>query len=481
MQQSRISLVILVALVGGALSGLLLLDHHSIGSAQAAVDQICGADDTSGCNVVSQSQYSTIAGFSLAGLGLVFYSSLAFLGALALVGGESTRNAAAALAFGLVVAALACDLGLFAIQAFVVRAFCTLCLATYGVNLVAGVLLFPWAAGLASISGTLLRGEGSRAFVVWALGSLVFLVAAVSLDRALASSGVEAPPLLGATILPAPEPEPEPESETEPQPGPEPTTLSEPEAESQPDPAPEVAPEPPPQAASPSTSDAAALAALETQLEQARARIAKLETTLDDPQKYQEYQMEKAQLAFEQEAVNELALDGIPFKGPDGAAVRVVEFSDFLCPYCRNLAGALANYMPRSGNKVAIYFKNYPLDKDCNPALSRTIHEGACELALGAVCANEQGKFWLYHDEVFSQPPNNPSNDDVVRIATAAGLSGDRFRGCLESPAARQTLTAQIEEAQRLKIQSTPTVFINGKRLPQLGGFLAAIESELGN
>lgn len=467
MLQWRISLVILVALVGGALSGLLLLDHHGIGAAEAAVDQICGADDTSGCNAVSQSRYSTIAGFSLAGLGLVFYASLAFLGSIALIGSESIRNGAAALALGLVVAGLACDVGLFAIQAFVVGSFCTLCLATYGVNLVAAVLLSAWASGLGSIKTILLGGEGRRSFVVWALGSLVFLVSAVSLDRALASTSVAAPPLLGATILPAPEPELD--SEPQPERGAEP----EPELEVETTPA-----SPPPPVAD---NDTAALAALEARLGEARARIEELETTLDDPQKYQEYQMAKAQTAFEQEAVNELALDGIPFKGPDGAAVRVVEFSDFLCPYCRNLAGAFANYMPRSGNQVAIYFKNYPLDRDCNPSLSRTIHEGACELALGAVCAHEQDKFWLYHDQVFAQPPNNPSNEDVVRIATAAGLNGDQLRSCIESPAAKQQLTAQIDEAQRLNIQSTPTVFINGKRLGQLGGFLAAIESELGN
>lgn len=468
MHQSRISLVILVALVGGALSGLLMFDHHGIGAATAAVHEICGPDETSGCHAVAQSRYSTIAGFSLGGLGLVFYGSLAFLASLALVGSESVRSAAAALAFGLVVAALATDLGLFAIQAFVIRSFCTLCLATYGVNVVAAFLLVPWASKLGSIKTTLLGGEGSRAFAVWALGTLVFLVSTVSLDRALASTN-EAPPLLGMTTLPAPEPEPEPEPQPEPEPRPE--------LEPAPEPGEDAAPPPEPQPAS--GDDGAALAELESELERARARIAELETTLDDPEKYQDYQMAKAQEEFERQEVNELELDGIPFKGPANAPVSVVEFSDFLCPYCRNLAGAFANYMPQSGGNVAIYFKNYPLDQACNPALSRTVHDGACELALGAICAHEQGKFWPYHDRVFSQPPHEPTYEDVIGIATAAGLNGDQMRDCLDSSAARDELTAQIEEAQRLEIRSTPTVFINGKRLTQLGGFLNAIQSEL--
>ena len=449
MQQWRISLVILAALAGGAMSGLLMFDHHGVGAAETAVQQICGPDDTSGCNQVSQSRYSTLVGFSLGGLGLVYYSSLAFLGALALVTKESVRNAAAALAFGIVVAALAADLGLFGIQAFAIGAFCSLCLATYGINIVTAFFLFPWASKLGSIKSTLLGGEGSRAFVVWALGSLVFLVSVVSFNRVLASEAAQQPDMLGATMLPAPEPESEPEPEPEPAPAPA------------------------------ANDDAAALAALEARLDDARAKIAELETTLDDPQKYQEYQLAQAQAEFDQEPVNELALDGIPFKGPDKPDVLVVEFSDFMCPYCRNLAGAFMNYMSQSGGRVAIYFKNYPLDKDCNPALSRTVHDGACELALGAVCAHEQGKFWPYHDQVFAEPPPNPTNDDVIRIATAAGLDGDQLRTCLGSSSASQMLTAQIKEAQRLEVQSTPTVFINGKRLAQIGGFLSAIESEL--
>lgn len=484
MQQSRISLLILAALAGGALSGLLMFDHHGVGLAESAVQGICGPEETSGCNAVSQSRYSTISGFSLGGLGLVFYSSLAFLGALALVGSESVRNAAAALGFGLVVAALATDLGLLAIQAFVIQSFCTLCLATYGVNVVAAFLLLPWASKLASIKSTLLGGEGSRAFAVWALGSLVFLVSIVSLDRALASTA-DAPPLLGSTILPAPEAKPESAPERESESSSEPDALSEPEPSPEPVDVPEPASEP--ESASPgsttedSDGNQAAVAALESQLEQARARITELESTLEDPEKYQEYQMAKAQAEFEQEEVQDIALEGIPFKGPDDAEVRVVEYSDFLCPYCRNLAGAFANYMPQSGGQVAIYFKNYPLDQACNPALSRTVHDGACELALGAVCAHEQDQFWPYHDRVFAQPPHNPTNEDVIQIATAAGLNADQMRSCLESPAAREKLTVQIEEAQRLEVRSTPTVFINGKRLAQIGGFLNAIQSELEN
>ncbi len=218
---------------------------------------------------------------------------------------------------------------------------------------------------------------------------------------------------------------------------------------------------------------------LEAELERMRSRVSELQATLDDPQKYQQYQMAQATQAFENAPVHELALDDVPFKGPETAPVKVVEYSDFLCPYCRNLAGALSSYLPESNGNVAIFYKNYPLDQACNPALSRTIHDGACELALGAVCAHEQDKFWPYHDRVFAQPPPNATNEDVVRIALAAGLDGEQMRSCLDSGAAAAKLKAQIDEAQSLEVSSTPTVYINGKKLEQISSFLQAIESEL--
>ncbi len=391
---------------------------------------MCGLSDQSGCETVSKSRYSSIRNTSVAAIGVVFYGSVVFLASLALVAGETVRSAAAGLAVALVGAGVVADLGLFGLQAFVIGAFCKLCLATYGVNLALFALLWPAMRQLGSAFATLLGGEGRRAFVVWALGSLVMMVSVVAVESALAGNAdAQQQNLLGS-----------------------PTPAS--------------------------SGDSGSVASLEAELARVRAQLGELQETLDDPKKYQEYQEIKALAQFASEQVQTLALDAIPFKGPDGAPIRVVEYSDFLCPYCRNLAAALSNYLPNSGDRVAIFYKNYPLDKDCNPGLSRTLHEGACELALGAVCASEQGKFWPYHDRIFSQQPHNPEVDDVVRIAASVGLDEDQMRSCMESSSAKDKLAAQIAEAKRLEVKSTPTLFINGKRLDQIGGFLQAIESE---
>jgi protein-disulfide isomerase len=214
----------------------------------------------------------------------------------------------------------------------------------------------------------------------------------------------------------------------------------------------------------------------EARVAQEQAR--RLQEILDDPQKLDQYMAQKAAREFEQGPVNALELKGVPFKGPQEAPIRVVEFSDFLCPYCRQIAGAFNAYVPQAGNRVAIYFKNYPLEQSCNPKMTQTIHPGACGLAMGAHCANDQGKFWPYHDRVFGAPPKNPQAADIVGIAKAAGLDATAFEACLNAPQTRERLAAEIAEANKLKVDATPTLFINGKRLPRTSDFLQTVERE---
>lgn len=465
---SRIAVAILFVVVGAALSSLLLLEHHGLRGAVEAVDALCGEGDASGCELVSQSRYSAVGGVSLAAVGLAFYLSLVFLLSLGLVTSEEIARGARTLAVTLLGLALATDVVLLGLQAFAIGAFCKLCLATYVINSGAFFALLPGGFNLATVNKAF-TGEGKRAFLAWSVGTVLVFVAIGSVERTLAAaSEAQQATLLGATP-------PQAEAPASPAPAPEP---------SDPDPEPDATNPPAAAAAAespPGTEAAEARAELQelrNQLTAALAQNESLQMTLDDPQRYAEYQAAQAAQAFEQEKQQQLALESTPFKGPDSAPIQVVEYSDFLCPYCRNLAGALSNYMPQSGGKVAIFFKHYPLDQDCNPGLSRTLHEGACELALGGVCATEQNRFWPYHDRVFTESPVNAKEADIVRIAVAAGLDGDAMTACLASQSAKDKLSADIQEAKRLQVNSTPTIYVNGRKLAQLNGFLKAIESE---
>ena len=459
----RLLLVVAVALSGAAVSGLLLLQHHGDVYATAAVEQVCGETGAaSPCETVARSAYSEYNGIPLAAIGLHFYFSLALLLLFAVLFRDELLEAGAFLGFTALAAALVVDVMLFGVQAFAIKAFCKLCLLTYLLNLVGLLLLLPARRGVSSPFRALSTRSGRAALAAWALSSFTFALTVAAIDWALGyRSQQQAAAILGAPASPPPPP------------------LA------APDPAPAAsgsgAPEVPlasPASTPATTAEAPRLAQLEAELQAARGEARRLQELLDDPKKLEQYFTDKAMQEFEHAAVADLPLAGTPLKGPENAPIRVVEFSDFLCPFCRSLAGAFSNYVPRSANRVAIYFKNYPLDQACHPGLPNTVHAGACVVALGAICAQEQGRFWPYHDKVFSTQLSNPQVSDVTRLVGAAGLDSTAFEACLGSQKAKDRLSAEIQEGARAGVKATPTIFVNGKRLPRVNDFLAAVDKE---
>jgi protein-disulfide isomerase/uncharacterized membrane protein len=442
----RVTLAVLLLAAGALVSGLLLLEHRGEPRATAAVGQVCGEGERSGCAAVSQSRYSAVRGVPLAAIGLFFYLCLGLLLLLALLSGPVTVEAAAALTLSALVLALAVDVVLLGVQAFAIHAFCRLCLLTYVLNALAVVLLLPSRRDGRVVGQAMGRSDGRVVFAGWALGSLALAAAVLASDRTLAyRERGRAASILGSSAaavpLPAPSPRPSPASS----------------------------------AGAPLPPDAQRWQE-EARMAQEQAR--RLQEILDDPKKLEQYFTEKAAREFEQGPVRNLDLGGVPFKGPAEAPVRVVEYSDFLCPFCRSLAGAFSSFLPQSGNRVAVYFKNYPLDQSCNPNLKTTIHAGACALALGGLCAQDQGRFWPYHDKVYASPPSNPSLKDVARVAGEAGLDAAAFESCMTSAKTRDRLGAQIAEAHGADVEATPTVFINGRRLPRINDFVKMVDKE---
>jgi protein-disulfide isomerase/uncharacterized membrane protein len=466
----RLLLVEAVAIAGAAISGLLLLQHHGDVYATAAVNQVCGdtaatatgaaAAADSGCEAVARSAYSEYNGIPIAAIGLLFYFSLALLLMFAVLFRE-LADAGAFLALAALALALVVDLMLFGVQAIAINAFCKLCLLTYLLNLIGLVLLLPvWRDYRAPLRA--LSASGGRAgLAAWAISSFTFALTVVALDWALGMSGEQRQvnAILGS---PAPAATPASVSST---PSPSDSDLA------------QATPSPAANAASSNAQDPQQ-GELSAQLDASRAEARRLQGILDDPKKLEQFFTDKAMREFETGVAQDLPLAGTPYKGPENAAIRVVEFSDFLCPFCRQIAGAFANYVPRAGNRVAVYFKNYPLEQACNANLGSTVHPGACTLALGAICAQEQDRFWPYHDKVFGSQLNNPQPKDVVGLAGSAGLDTGAFETCLGSQKAKDRLAAEIQEGLRGGVTATPTLFINGKRLPRVNDFLAAIEKE---
>ena len=149
----------------------------------------------------------------------------------------------------------------------------------------------------------------------------------------------------------------------------------------------------------------------------------------------------------------EVSVQGAPFKGGEKAAVTIVEFSDFHCPFCKRVVSTLAKLESQYGDKVKLVFRDFPIDQ---------LHPGASKAHEAARCANEQGKFWPYHDKLFAGPPNS-SAELFKGIAKEVGLNANAFETCLGSGKHQAAIKKDIEEGQRVGVTGTPAFFINGR------------------
>jgi protein-disulfide isomerase/uncharacterized membrane protein len=150
--------------------------------------------------------------------------------------------------------------------------------------------------------------------------------------------------------------------------------------------------------------------------------------------------------------------------GSPDAPVTIVEFSDFLCQHCKDASEVLLSIFYENPGKIKIIFINFPLDIKCNAGMSRQLHEGACELAKGAICASAQGKFGKYSETVFGLQLKSVGSRELDQIANYAGLDKKRFGECMANPETEKELLNQIKTADAMDINKTPVLFINGKQ-----------------
>jgi len=149
----------------------------------------------------------------------------------------------------------------------------------------------------------------------------------------------------------------------------------------------------------------------------------------------------------------EVSVQGAPFKGGDKAAVTIVEFSDFHCPFCRRVIPTLAQLESRYGEKIKLVFRDFPIEN---------LHPGATKAHEAARCANEQGKFWPYHDKLFAGPPSS-SPEFFKGLAKEVGLDPATFETCLGSGKYQAAIKEDMVEGHRVGVGGTPAFFINGR------------------
>ena len=168
----------------------------------------------------------------------------------------------------------------------------------------------------------------------------------------------------------------------------------------------------------------------------------------------------------------EVSIQGAPVKGGEKAPVTIVEFSDFHCPFCKQVVSTLAKLESRYGDKIKLVFRDFPID---------SLHPGASKAHEAARCADEQGKFWAYHDKLFAGPTNS-SPELFNRFAKEVGLELAAFETCLSSGKHQAAIKKDIAEGQRLGVAGTPAFFINGRLFTgaqPLDAFVRVIDEEL--
>jgi protein-disulfide isomerase len=149
-----------------------------------------------------------------------------------------------------------------------------------------------------------------------------------------------------------------------------------------------------------------------------------------------------------------------PILGDPNAPITLVEYSDFQCPVCRGLHDALRGILPNYP-QVRVVFKDFPLE---------SLHPWARTAALAGRCAYIQNpkSFWKVYDLIYdNQDLISPatSYDKFMDFAAQAGLDQAAFKSCLSGPEAAQAIDASIANGNQLEVHSTPTVFVNGRRI----------------
>ena len=146
-------------------------------------------------------------------------------------------------------------------------------------------------------------------------------------------------------------------------------------------------------------------------------------------------------------------LGDAPVRGSSSAPVTIVAFSDFECPYCEKGHTIIQQVEREYGEKVRIAYKAYPLD----------FHSHAMIAALAARSAQEQGKFWQFHDLLFSQRGLDMPQLDAY--ARQAGLDIDRLHADIEALTWGPSVSRDMRQARRLGVTGTPAYFVNGRFL----------------
>jgi len=140
-------------------------------------------------------------------------------------------------------------------------------------------------------------------------------------------------------------------------------------------------------------------------------------------------------------------------RGPDHAAVTVVEFGDFECPNCKQAAPAVKLLLERFDERVRFVFRHFPLVD---------VHPHALLAAQAAEAASAQGKFWQMHDLLFENQTHLKAQH-LHSYAERLGLDMTRYTAEMDDEIYLQRVREHLESGRQSGVRGTPTFFVNGR------------------
>jgi protein-disulfide isomerase len=163
--------------------------------------------------------------------------------------------------------------------------------------------------------------------------------------------------------------------------------------------------------------------------------------------------------------LDKIKTEGAPSFGTPGATVVIVEFSDYQCPYCKDEAQTLRqNLLSAYPTQVRLYFKDFPLEQ---------IHDWSKPAALAGRCISQQDPlaYWRYHDWIFANQASMKADalkDRVLEWAKSEKeIDALKLGRCIDTKATAPEVEKTIAEGRALGVNSTPTLFINGRRIQE--------------
>ncbi len=183
------------------------------------------------------------------------------------------------------------------------------------------------------------------------------------------------------------------------------------------------------------------------------------------------YSMTKMDLTKDpyQTVMDKIDVTGRPVRGNKDAKVTIIVFDDFQCPFCSRMHSVINSTLKTYGDSVKVIYKDFPLS-DIHPWATRAAVDGQCLANLSS------GAFWDYADYVHANGPqiSGQKRDSAVQFTELDKIAGDmgkrhdvdiaKLNACIKEQPQKQ-VDASVAEAEKLGINATPAIFVNGQKL----------------